>query len=65
MAGAVEVEPTILYGVRLTGPVGRFPIGQFHAVRLIARTEPNAGKILGKQLATAVGLPYEEGDTLY
>jgi len=93
-ADAIDLEPTSLYGIRLTGPVGRFAIEQFEAVRveptsvpfdvqgtggelvrlvgkhgtpnvLIARTEPNAGKILGRELAAAVGLRYEEAKTGY
>jgi len=93
-ADAIDLDPTSLYGIRLTGPVGRFAIEQFEAVRvertsvpfdvqgtggelvrlvgkhgtpnvLIARTTPNAGKILGRELAAAVGLHYEEANAGY
>src|SRR5215208_549739 len=33
-ADAVVVEPDQVFGVRLRGPVGRFPISQFDAVRV-------------------------------
>lgn len=33
-AEAVVVEPTRLYGMQLPGPVGRFPLQQFTAVRV-------------------------------
>ncbi len=33
-ADAVVVQPSRLYGVRLPGPAGRFPISQFQAVRV-------------------------------
>ena len=88
-ADAVVVQPGRLYGIRLAGPEGRFPISQFQAVRieripnpigmqiqphervclvgkkgtpdiLIARTDRNAGRTVGNELATAIKLPYEE-----
>lgn len=33
-AAAVVVQPGLLYGFRLAGPAGRFPISQFQAVRV-------------------------------
>jgi hypothetical protein len=93
-ADAVVVEPDQVFGVRLPGPVGRFSIGQFDAVRverirtpsivdgmivqggphervslvgksgtpdiLVARTDRDAGRTLGNELATALKLPYQE-----
>jgi hypothetical protein len=89
-ADAVVVEPGRLYGFRLAGPAGRFPISQFQAVRverirtpsidvqgrphervcligkkgtpdiLIARTDRDAGRTVGNELATALKLPYQE-----
>ena len=92
-ADAVVVQPGLLYGIRLAGPAGRFPISQFQAVRveripnpigipintqiqphervclvgkkgtpdvLIARTDRDAGRTLGNELASAMKLPYEE-----
>jgi len=88
-ADAVVVLPDQLYGFRLAGPAGRFPISQFRAVRvdripnpigiqilpyervclvgkkgtpdiLIARTDRNAGRTVGNELASAMKLPYEE-----
>jgi len=88
-ADAVVVQPGRLYGIRLAGPAGRFPISQFQAVRveritnplgiqirphervylvgkngtpdiLIARTDHDAGRIVGNELATALKLPYQE-----
>ena len=46
---AVEVEPANLYGVRLHGPGGRFPLWNFEAVR-VERAPP---------LAWSPGGPYE------
>ena len=88
-ADAVVVQPGRLYGIRLAGPDGRFPISQFQAVRveritnptgvqigphervclvgktgtpeiLIARTDRDAGRTMGNELATALKLPYQE-----
>ena len=93
-ADTVMVQPGRLYGIRLSGPAGRFPIGQFEAVRvervtdpmighdtivqggpservclagrghtpdiLVARTELDAGRSLGNELASALKLPYRE-----
>jgi hypothetical protein len=88
-ADAVVVQPAQLFGIRLAGPAGRFPISQFQAVRveripnpigiqiqphervcllgkpgtpdiLIARTDRDAGRAVGNELATALKLPYEE-----
>jgi len=89
-ADAVVVQPGRLHGIRLAGPVGRFPISQFQAVRverirtppidiqgrphervclvgkkgtpdiLIARTALDAGRTVGRELATALKLPYQE-----
>jgi hypothetical protein len=93
-AEAAVVHPVTLYGLRLGGPEGRFPIQQFEAVRveqspgpvnvqggthervslvgrdgtpdiLVARTERSAGKFLGRDLATALRLPYQEKQTPY
>jgi hypothetical protein len=88
---AVVVEPAQLYGIRLAGPSGRFPMGQFQGVLvernpnpigigiqigpyervcllgvqgtpdiLIARTDRDAGRTLGNELATVLRLPYQE-----
>jgi hypothetical protein len=92
-ADAVAVQPGQLFGIRLAGPAGRFPISQFQAVRveripnpigipidtqiqphervclvgkkgtpdiLIARTDRDAGRTLGNELATVLKLPYQE-----
>lgn len=85
----VLVDPVRLYGVRLHGSAGRFPLGRFQAVRvermlppefaqgrshervvllgtegtpdiLLARTSDDAGRVLGRELATVLGLKYEE-----
>ena len=90
----VVAEPVILYGIRLHGPAGRFPLRQFQAVRvqripppefaqgrshervvllgtqdtpdiLLARTSEDAGRALGRDLATALGLPYQEEHAPY
>ena len=86
---AVVVQPGRLYGFRLAGPAGRFPISQFQAVRveripnpigmqirahervclagkqgtpdiLIARTDLDAGRTVGNELAAAMKLPFQE-----
>ncbi len=86
---AVVVEPGRLYGIRLYGPAGRFPMQDFEGVRverapplawspggpyervilagkegtpdiLIARTDHDAGRVLGRDLAAALGLAYRE-----
>jgi hypothetical protein len=88
-AEAVDVEPGSLYGVRLHGPAGRFPLRSFEGVRvdraaplawspggphervilagrqgtpdiLLARTDHDAGCALGRDLAAALQLPYQE-----
>jgi hypothetical protein len=92
-ADAVVVQPGQVWGIRLAGPAGRFPISHFQAVRvervpdpigiplgtqiqphervclvgrvgtpdiLIARTERDAGRTLGNDLAAALKLPYDE-----
>jgi hypothetical protein len=93
-AEAVEVQPGMLYGVRLAGPRGRYPVRQFTAVRvermgppldgpggthervrlvgrdgtpdiLVARTQRDAGRGLGQEIAAALGLPYEEVSATY
>jgi hypothetical protein len=93
-AEAVDVEPGRLYGIRLPGPAGRYPIGRFKAVRveriappveiygrgqervslvgnedapdiIVARAEVGAGSMLGKQLAAALGLPFDEHPAPY
>lgn len=93
-ADAVVVEPGTLYGIRLSGPAGRFPVQQFKAVRvqcitapfraqgrshervllagrdgtpdiLIARTALGAGRSLGRELAAALGLTYDEETAPY
>jgi hypothetical protein len=90
----VVVEPVSLFGIRLQGPVGRFPLAQFQAVKvqrmlppelaqgrshervmlmgregtpsiLVARTSDNAGRVLGRNLADALALPYEEEHAPY
>jgi hypothetical protein len=93
-ADAVMVEPGTLYGIRLHGPAGRFPLRGFTAVRvervpppawtpggphervslagkegtpdiLIARTSDDAGRALGRDLAAALSLPYQEDTAPY
>jgi hypothetical protein len=92
-ADSVVVQPGQVWGIRLAGPAGRFPISHFQAVRvervpnpigipletqiqphervyllgkvgtpdiLIARTERDAGRTLGNDLAAALKLPYDE-----
>jgi hypothetical protein len=89
-ADAVVVQRGQLFGIRLAGPTGRFPISRFQAVRverirtppievqgrphervclvgkngtpdiLIARTDRDAGRTLGNELARALKLPYQE-----
>ena len=92
-ADAVAVQPSIVCGIRLAGPAGRFPLGQFEAVGvervtnpigipletqigpherisligkegtpdiLVARTSDDAGRRLGRELAAALRLPYQE-----
>jgi hypothetical protein len=92
-ADAVVVQSGQVWGIRLAGPAGRFPVSHFQAVRvervpnpigiplatqiqphervcligkqgtpdiLIARTERDAGRTLGNNLATALKLPYDE-----
>src|SRR5215210_2525256 len=90
----VIAEPVLLYGVRLKCPAGRFPLRQFHAVRveripppvdaqggphervtligregtpniLVARTSDDAGRALGRELAAALALPYQEDQAPY
>ena len=39
-ANAVEVEPIILYGIKLKGPEGRFSVEQFKAVRVERAAAP-------------------------
>ena len=85
----VVIWPVTLYGLRLSGPEGRFSMAQFRAVRvesistganaqsgqhervylvgrsgapdiLVARTENYAGKTLGRDLAAALDIEYEE-----
>jgi hypothetical protein len=85
----VLVDPVRLYGIRLHGPAGQFPLRGFQAVRvqrmlppefaqgrshervvllgtegtpdiLLARTSDDAGRALGRELATVLGLKYEE-----
>ncbi len=92
--GVVVVQPGSLYGIRLAGPAGRFPVPQFESVRveripapveargrhhervrligrkgtpdiLVARTALDAGQPLGRGLAAALGLRYEEVDAPY
>jgi hypothetical protein len=91
---AIVVEPAFLYGIRLAGPVGRFPLQRFSAIRvervpppawvqggphervsvvgrdgtpdiLIARTSGDAGRALGRDLALALGLSYQEESAPY
>jgi hypothetical protein len=90
---SVAVQPGVVWGIRLPGPAGRFPIERFEAVGvervtnpigipletqvgphervsligkqgtpdiLIARTDRDAGRILGNELAVALKLPYQE-----
>jgi hypothetical protein len=90
-ADAVIVEPATVYGLRLHGPVGTFPIRDFERVRvecifgplgtsyaprwhervsligkggtpeiLIARTDLDAGRAVGHEVAAALGLAYQE-----
>ena len=84
-------SPEVIVGIRLAGPNGKFPLGQFRAVRvdrithpvgvgvqigphervylagaggtpdiLIARTDHDAGRVVGNELAAALRLPYQE-----
>lgn len=91
---AIVVEPATLYGIRLHGPSGRFPLHALSAVKverisphewvqggphervslarkdgtpdiLIARTSRDAGRTLGRDLAAALGLPYQEAGAPY
>jgi hypothetical protein len=93
-AEAVDIEAARLYGVRLPGPAGRYPMDRFSAVRveriappleiygrgqervslvgndgtsdiIVARAEVGAGSTLGKQLAAALQLPFEEYSAPY
>jgi hypothetical protein len=86
---SVELELVELYGLRLHGPSGRFPLQAFRGVRvervsapafeqggthervtlvgedgtpdvLVARTSLDAGRALGRSLADALALPYNE-----
>jgi hypothetical protein len=83
----VVIWPVTIFGIRLSGPEGRYSIAQFRVVRvesisaaastrqhervslvggdgapniLVARTENHAGKALGRSLASALDLEYEE-----
>ncbi|MFL5403860.1 MAG: hypothetical protein ACJ8BF_13695 [Gemmatimonadales bacterium] len=95
---AIVVEPVELFGIRLAGPAGRFPIGRFDAVRvdcithpvsipletqirphervylvgkegtpdiLIARTDRDVGRLLGRELAAGLSLPYRDQEAPY
>jgi hypothetical protein len=91
---AVVVEPATLYGIRLHGLAGRFPLQKFNAIRvervpppafvqggphervslagkegapdiLIARTSHDHGRVLGRDLASALGLQYQEQSAPY
>jgi hypothetical protein len=86
---SVELEAVDLYGLRLKGPAGKFPLKAFSGVRvelapppvfaqggahervilagnggvpdiLVARTSRGAGRALGRDLAAATGLSYNE-----
>jgi hypothetical protein len=90
-ADAVIVRSPLLVGIPLAGPVGRFSLSRFQAVRvdrithpvgvgvqigphervylagrtdtpdiLIARTDHDAGRTIGNELAAALRLPYQE-----
>jgi hypothetical protein len=86
---AVAVQPGGLFGLRLAGPAGTYPLRNFAAVRvdrilpsdsmqsrghervilvgksgapdiLVARTDLDAGRALGRSLAAALNLPFDE-----
>lgn len=54
-ADAVVVQPGRLYGIRLAGRAGRFPISQFQAVRVERITNPLGIQIRPHERAYLVG----------
>ena len=90
----VVIWPVTIFGIRMSGPEGRYSMAQFRAVRvesisaggstqvrqhervslvgrdgaptiLVARTENHAGNALGRALAAALDLDYEEKTAPY
>jgi hypothetical protein len=86
---AVHVHPGGVYGMRMAGPAGTFPLQTFKQVRvdrvlpsedtqsrgyervllvrkqalpdiLVAREDLDVGRVLGRSLAEALGLPFDE-----
>jgi len=54
-ADAVVVQPGRLYGIRLAGPEGKFPISQFHAVRVERVPNPIGMQIQPHERVCLVG----------
>ena len=54
-ADAVVVQPGQLYGIRLAGPAGRFPISQFQAVRVERVPNPIGMQIQPHERVCLVG----------